>query len=308
MPLTIEVSYGWTGYISGREEQVQLLTANFTPVVQDYCNCAVINMHGTDCAALCSAKNQGAWFDVNCFASESAFSLVPRSESDYLSAQVLDSFVLFRPDSSPAKVSHNVQYKKTSDCSGNLRVWNCTLRYAVVEYPTITDGNRATIVLDPASSIHNDAVIQRLGIRTESLYAPSTLGGVYLALNNCFDSTASQQYSGAIGYTLTSTGATANQYANTTKRSDSTGFVPADDCSLRLNDPLDDLLADAPEWMFRTAVAPAKSSSIQQVAAQQTLTRTVYNLGYFFMIIATAVSFNHSHLRHSGFRWFLASR
>ena len=290
VPLTKEVPYGWTGYISGRVQQVQLLTASFTPIVQDYYNRATINTRGTGCAGLCSAKVPGAGFDVNCVSSESAFSLVSKNGSDLPSAQVFDSLFLFDANSAPANISLNVQYKKTSDCSGNLVVRNCTLQYAIVEYPVIIDGNQSTISLDPSSSIHDDTVVKRLDVGTESLYAPSTLGGVYLALNNRFDSTASQQYTGAVGYTLTTTGATANQYANTTKTSGSTSFVPANDCSLRFNDPLDDLLAEARELMFRTAVASANSSTAQQVLAQQTLTHAVYNSEYLFVIIATAIS------------------
>jgi hypothetical protein len=58
-------------------------------------------------------------------------------------------------------------------------------------------------------------------------------------------------------------------------------------CGLAFTDPTNNLMANARELMFRTAVAAANSSNIRSVPAQQEATIAVYQSHYLYLGLAS---------------------
>ena len=162
--------------------------------------------------------------------------------------------------------------KDSTACSGFLQIKNCTLIVANVNYPVNIDGQKNTISLDPNTDVFNDTV-NNISFIPDVPDAPtgrSTLGGIYLALSNQFDSKANTRWRGAVGYELSTTGATANRYV----QSDSIDDI--DNCTLAFTDPTQELLAAARQLMFRTAIAAANGTNIRSTSALQTTETVVY--------------------------------
>lgn len=284
------IPLGFSGYISGRGHDVSLYTTNFTPTVQAYNNRAPIIMGSTGCGGVCSAKVLAVGFAVNCSSYPFAFDLRP-SPSDPVGPATIDGTQAFISSFdwdflSAQNIGLNIQYKNSPACYGDLVVQNCTLRSATVQYPVVINGNDSTITLDPASTIYDDVVTKIGPTIVEDQQGPTTLGGLWLALSNRFNSEAHLRWVGAVGYELLNEGATANQYVliNGSGTDQDGGFSPGTSCSLYYQDPANE------ELMFRTAVAAANSSSIQYVQAHQMSTRPIYESHYVFLAIATIVT------------------
>ena len=291
--VTPQIPLGWTGYISGHNIiGVSLLKPKFASVVQDFYNQVPIQMAGTGCEGICSATVEAAGFAVNCSAYELPFNLtVPTNATsdEWPSAQVFEISFYSEIDYSPTKGVVEVRYKRTADCVGNIVVQDCTLQNAIVDYPVTIDGNQSTISLAARSSIWDDVVKSIVTIPPENWASNSTLGGLYTALTNRYVANATSAFDGVGGYALDATGVPVYQYTNLSEHSE-TGLVPWQDCSLHFNNPLGDMLEAARELMFRTAVAAANSSTIQQASASQTAAHTIYVSDYLFLILATVLT------------------
>jgi hypothetical protein len=153
-----------------------------------------------------------------------------------------------------------------------------------VRYKVSIDGNASTISLPANSSIYDDEITSTYNV-TET-YTPgsyTTYGGLALALANRFNSWTNMRFAGAIGYDVTTSGAVANQYVqpNTTSGAESMT------CGLAFTDPTDNLIANARELMFRTAIAAANSSNVRSVPAQQEATIAVYQSHYLYLGLAS---------------------
>lgn len=298
LPIAPEIPYGWTGIVSGRMYAVSLLTANFTPVAQNFYNQRPINISATGCNdGICTAKILGSGFAANCSSRTIPYDLnihtFPNGSADVYGEAVQGDYGFlssFEWDvDTPGNISLNVQYKSTPACSGDLIVKQCSLREATVEYPVIVDSNQSTITLDPHSTIFDDAVGGIVHVNDTNIQGPSTLGGIYLALNNQYNSSAHMRFVGAVGYEILTTGSFANSYA-VLGEDKPTGGSAVNSCSLSFKDPTADLLAAARELIFRTAIASANSSSIQSVTAKQSGTRQVYESHYLFLGLALLVT------------------
>ncbi|MCJ1340724.1 hypothetical protein MMC09_006020 [Bachmanniomyces sp. S44760] len=295
LSLAPAVPRGFTGYSSGRSYAVSLLTSNFTPIANDYYSQAQINMTNTGCQGTCSGRVSGVGLAINCSSSTSPFDLrfLPSADGSYNNnqqslsngTQAFMSNFLWDLEN-PGNISLNVQYKDTSACFGNLNVQNCSLRSALVSYPVIIDSNKSSISLDPASTIFDDQVSNIIIPDDNLMQGPTTLGGLWLALSNKWDSTAHLRYVGAVGYELAATGSTANQYAMLDPGDESNGS----NCTLRFSNPMNDLVNSARELMFRTAVGAANSSNIQHISARQVASHPIYQSEYLFLGLATAIT------------------
>ena len=233
-----------------------------------------------------------AGFAVNCSSYPFAFDLRP-SSSDPVGPATINGTQAFISSFdwdflSAQNIGLNIQYKNSPACYGDLVVQNCTLRSATVQYPVTINGNDSTITL----TIYDDVVMEIRPTIIDDQQGPTTLGGLWLALSNKFNSEAHLRWVGAVGYELLNEGATANQYVliNGSGTDQYGGFSPGTSCSLYYQDPVNDLLQSARELMFRTAIAAANSSSIQYVQAHQTSTRPIYESHYVFLAIATSVT------------------
>jgi hypothetical protein len=193
----------------------------------------------------------------------------------------------------PNVVGIGVQFKATPDCDGNLTIHNCTLTPAIVDYPVIIDGKTSTITLDPSSTIFDDTVESRSswadGRKTQGT---TILSGFWHALNSRFFSSSSMRWTGARGYEFESEGVMIQPYVNISAATDLAfgTFDPVELCRINFRDPMDDLLQEARDLMFRTAMATANSSHAQTVVSSETVTMPIYETYWAFMAIAASFS------------------
>ncbi len=298
IPIAKELPDGYTGMISGRQQQPSLLMLNFTPTVQDYTNRVPVNLTNTGCDGTCSAIVKGSGFAVNCSKNSVPFSLIPLSDTgpnggfDPQQPVVTNGTKIFLSwlgwhFGKPGDISLNVQYKETPDCDGALTIRNCSLRAATVGYSVILDSNKSIINLAPETTIWDDQVIKISDVLLNGgTSGPSTLGGMWLALSNRFTSNANARFAAAVGYEILLTGSTAAEYAQPSAND----LSAANSCTLKFGNPLDDMLASARELMFRTAIAAANSSDLQTVSAVQTGQQAVYESHSLYLGLAVLVT------------------
>ncbi|KAI9745789.1 MAG: hypothetical protein M1835_002533 [Candelina submexicana] len=282
-----ELPFGFTGIISGRGRSVAVLTSNFSSVMRDYNNKASTNMSNTGCKGTCSAVIQGAGLAMNCSQRTIPFDLRPGSGPpfNFNQTKVFSSNFTYS-ESIPDSIQLNVQYKATPDCVGDLVVSTCLLRAAVVKYPVVFRNDSVT--LNPNSSITDDKLERYTKVGTTASIGGTTLGGLYLALDNRFSSAAGTSFSGAVGYTLQTNGSLATEYVATAD--DKAAYNAATNCTITFFDPTADLVAAAREIMFRTAIRAANSSTIQKVQATEVAVRTIYRSHYLFLGLSILVT------------------
>ncbi|KAI9822913.1 MAG: hypothetical protein M1832_002938 [Thelocarpon impressellum] len=295
VPLAQELPDGYTGLLSGRGAVPALFGPEFVPIVRSYNNQVDIGINSTGCNGRCRTTVKAAGFAVNCSSSTAPFSLEPPlGEDGFFSvgkAMETNATVFMTSfaweSKEPGTINMNVQYKGDHACKGELTVRNCTLRAATTKYKVLVNSNRSAINIDPDTTIHNDVVDRILRVAGDSVTEPSTLGGIWLALNNKFRSTAHLRFIGARGYELVTTGATAIEYALV-----GANHSDLNNCTLKFGDPTEQLLALARELIFRTAVAAAagNDSQVQTVQAIQVRDRAVYESNMLFLALATAAT------------------
>ena len=294
---------GFSGYLSGRQYAVSLYSQNFTPVVQDFYNQREISINDTGCVGTCFTKVEGVGFAVNCSSFEEPYKLDPSTLENGTYDAASDPAVMNGSDvftsyfswgaRAPNNISLAIKYKDKADCTGNLMINECSITLATVKYPVVIDGNKSTIALDPKTDIFDDEITGYGNVTIENRQGPTTLGGIYRALDNKFNSSARLRFVGAVGYEFLTEGATAVQYVNTDEMMETNYPFNNGFCAVRFNDPTSDILTSARELMFRAAIAAATSNSsiqAQRVLASQIATRAVYTSHYQFLAIATLVT------------------
>lgn len=279
--------WGYTGFLSSRENTPALLTNAFAQTLSAFNSQTAINMSSTGCIGECATQVKGAGFAVNCSTSTTPFSLTESLDQIGNSVTVFNSTISWDAEM-PGTIELGAQVKDTVACIGDIRIQKCTLQASVVGYPVIVNGNQSTIELAPGSTIFNDTVYNATDIGVYDVQGPTTLGGLSKALMDTYNSQASMGFAGAIGYQISTSGATCNRYV---VLSSNESFS---DCSITFKDPMNDILEAVRDLMFRTAIAAANnsanSSDTQQVMAQETLTIPVYESQYLFLGLAIMCS------------------
>lgn len=190
----------------------------------------------------------------------------------------------------PSNITLDLQYKPKKDCSsGKLQVKNCTTGAATVEYPVIIDGNKSTITLKPSTNISDDKVVSLVDYTGENMYGVSSpMGGFAYALTSRLNSDSHLSFSGAAGYTISTDGSLAAQFANMSDVTDYTMGM----CNIKFSDPTEWILQQARDLMFRTALAQGNSSTMQTISnPSETRTVTVFRSHYEYLAIAAGVTF-----------------
>ncbi|KPI34596.1 uncharacterized protein AB675_4923 [Cyphellophora attinorum] len=288
-----EVPMGYTGVLSGRGRWPARFSGNFSDIVNDWNNLAPIPYPTPTCKGTCRAVIDSIGFDVNCTSSTVPFDLEPTSLPN--GTVITNEFQIFESnffwsdgEDTSNVIRLNIANKQTQNCNGEIQIQNCTLHPAQVSTHVLIDGNASTIALDPAFNIDDDVVIKPDN-RSERVDAgPSTIGGIYLALNNNYESDASNYFTaGSSLYFLTTHGNTALQYLI----QESTRSVSTTGCELAFSDPKNDILAGSRDLFFRLAMAAANESTpVQNVMAQQELNQAVFSSDYAFMAGGVAVT------------------
>jgi hypothetical protein len=291
-----EIPDGYTGFLETRSTSPTFFSQNFTPVVSEYYDRSNILIPDTGCTGLCSTVLEGAGFAVTCNSYQTTYNLsvadIHDANGDFDTDQpeIINGTDVFKSYfewsfASPSNLKINVQYKPGAGCEGLLLVTNCTLTTATVKYGAVIDGNQSSISLPTTSTIYDDEVISLYNTTVDSISGGNTtIGGLYLALSNRFDSSSNMRWTGAIGYSLYTTGSTATQFVVPATNANASYDA---ECGLAFTDPTANLLANARELMFRTAVAAANSSNVQDVLALEEATIAVYESHYLYLALAS---------------------
>ncbi|KAK4503410.1 hypothetical protein PRZ48_004325 [Zasmidium cellare] len=268
-----------TGYMSGRLRVVPLLSEGFAGGFQ----------------------LSAAGLAVNCSSYTVPYNVVPDEGCNSITGstqQCIDAqagFIMFRSNISwfydkPGQLNLDVQYKDQAACTGEMTIQNCTLRAATVRYPVIIDGDTSTIYLDPKSTIFDD-VVDFLGDYTDpGIQGPTQLGGYAHALSDIFYGVSHIRWAGAVGYEVLSTGPSGTRFANLTEAQRQDNGLTQGLCNIFFNDPVPDLLQQARELMFRTALMGSNETHRQTIELNQVRTAGVYQSNYAYLGAAAAVS------------------
>ncbi|KAK6433861.1 hypothetical protein LTR95_009961 [Oleoguttula sp. CCFEE 5521] len=297
-----------TGYIAGRQLQPGFLTTSFANIVQQFYDRAPITVKNTGSPAnsICRGRLRAAGPAVNCSSTSFDFDSELHDGSKGVRSTQVDALIIaFGWNLISGVMRLDTQYRvptSTGNCVGRIVVQNCTLRAATVQYPVTIDGNQSTIALDQESTVFDDDTLSDVtAIRTGvSLMngSPSQLAGYIVSLQNRFNGAATMHFGGGIGYEMDSTGATPPQFAVSGDK---------DPCNMTFRDPLPNMLAQARELMFRTAIGFANettvrvpiyvddlvgdnSTELETVFGTQTTTTTVYRTHYDFLVGAVALT------------------
>ncbi|KAL9047792.1 MAG: hypothetical protein Q9162_007948 [Coniocarpon cinnabarinum] len=290
------VPNGFTGFVSGRGHEPALLSPRFQEIATQYNNGSAISLNQTGCQGTCrSARLNAVGFQSTCNSTTYSFNLNPDGVETAQGYQVgpatTQGTKVFATSFDwlaeyPGVLNISVQYKNSPACDGNLQIRNCSLTLANVDYPVSVDGEKNTVALEGDTTIFDDFVrsIVDMEDALTPVTGPTTLGGLYLALHNQFNSDANMRFAGAVQYELLSTGALANRFVTP-------GSINyASSCMITFSDPMQELLAGAREMIFRTAIAAANGTNVQTMTANQTLQQTVYHSDYRYFAGAAAVS------------------
>lgn len=284
----------FTGYVSGRAYDASLFSEDFAPVVMDFNNNASISVPQTGCKGSCSTSVEGLGLALNCSSYTIPYDLILHTYDNGSVEFTEDSanvgIDVYQSDfrwnvGNPWAFEIGVAYKSSFDCTGELIVQNCSLRTATVRYQVLVDGNASTITLDPHTDIFSDVVLEEHSSGALARQGGTTFGGYWLALQNKFGSRAHMRFTGAVGYTFTSVGNMANQYAvvNGT-RTGSPNVAIGSSCDLYFRNPMTELLAGARNLMFRISLAASNETTpIQSVTATQSDRRAVFRTQYAYM-------------------------
>ncbi|KAK4612916.1 hypothetical protein CLAFUR0_13216 [Fulvia fulva] len=286
-----------SGHTSGRAYIVSMLDANFTPIVQDWNKGLDIVVNHTGCASdgICSGTLQAAGLAVSCNSSTADFDLSYTSSDGSVNQQSFDGLDIFQVDFSwsamtPSNITLDLQFKPEKDCSqGKLEVRNCTIGAATVEYPVTINGNKSTIALDPNSNIHTDRLLELVEYTPETMYGlPSPLGGYAYALSSRLNSATRLSFAGAAGYTVSSDGSLAAQFADLDDVTDYTSGM----CYTKFTDPTEYLFERARDLMFRAAIAQGNATTLQEMQqTSEVRTVTVYRSHFEYLAGAVALTF-----------------
>ncbi|TKA83976.1 hypothetical protein B0A55_00219 [Friedmanniomyces simplex] len=288
-----------TGYLSGRGLAVSLISTEFAPTVQSFYDGHSVSANYSGCPrdGICTGWLQGAGLAVNCSSYSAPYNITPAIPFNASTDPAVEGSDIFTTGftwsaQGPGNFTLNTQYKDTSslapfpECSGMLTVQNCTLKAATVQYPVIVNGNQSIITLDPSSSIVDDIVNDIADYPIVDMPGPTFLGGYAFALNNRFEGVSHMRFVGAVGFELLSTGATGPQFANMDDVHDYEDGM----CNIKFSDPVQNLLAQARELMFRTSLAFGNSSNVQTVFGTAARTTNVYRSHYDFLAAAVALT------------------
>lgn len=295
-----EFPTGYTGTITGRAHAVGFVTSNFSSVTQDYVLKRPINVTHSGCQGRCSGLLQAAGYAIDCQESVLPFNLSSglANVNGQVNTEITNGTNVFTTnftytentfsdgqEGSHPSFNYTSMYKSDGKCWGNLKIAQCTLEPALLEYHVILVND--TISLDPGYTYKDDRLIQYVPAWGDLSQGPTTHGGMYLALNSLFSSSVHLRFTGAVGYDLQSTGAPALQYALAGLGSGSGDDIY--DCPTYWSNPTADMLEATRELGFRTSLHAAdatNATNIQTVNASAENIVTVYHSHYLYLVLA----------------------
>jgi hypothetical protein len=229
IPLAQKFPTGYTGIITSRGSTVDLLTSNFTTIVQDYNIGVEQNLSHSACNGRCSGIVQAAGYAIKCSTGKSFFNVSYEALLDphrtngsaggmhgaldgpaFFSSMFNYSMQPVGDTHDPKKMqfhprlNFSATFKDIDSCAGDLQIRNCTLEPAVLKQRVILENQ--TLTLDPAFDYTSDIVVQSPILVDDEFSASrgaegvtSTHGGMAFYLQTRFNSFTQSVMEGLYG-------------------------------------------------------------------------------------------------------------
>ncbi|KAK4498419.1 hypothetical protein PRZ48_011077 [Zasmidium cellare] len=287
------LQFGATGVIPdhGSDYAPDLYTPSFAQILQQYKTRQPIQLNETGCKGTCSTEITGPGWDVSCSDRATPYKLMSvddNQEFSTLSRQnasdqyhgpapiqtMFDTSIVYNYTYVDLNVtrcfnescwrlqgySHTIQigamFKTNPGLEGTLAWRNCTLSEALVRYPVQLENNTLTIQPRNREVNRTEHLIYRYQEGEGQSNKPSTNGGLWLALNTQF---ATSAYLTRVGgwFRLTNANPNANEYLRVVN---SSGTNMASEF-IWWDDPVDDAIFALDQITLRTAIAQAGKPS-----------------------------------------------
>jgi hypothetical protein len=293
--ISTQLPNGFTGHHAELGGGIAFLKYPFTRVMLDYSNRVPLTANTLNCNGSCTLTVQGVGLSPECSIKTSPIDLgakvfVPNSSlllpTAYDKHIVFSTNFTFEGGETTTIVMTSTYSNSTQNglrsCPGMLTIKNCTLRPAIVEYPFRIDDSGARILLNTTAY---PQVVSYIAY-PDLLFADSTFGGIFLAAQQIFTSQANISFELSKVWNFASSGSLANRYLQLDQYSSNIIYM---NCNLTFEDPTSDIFLALNEIMFRSALAAANATDIQNVQAMQTTTNVVFKLQYQYLMGAIAV-------------------
>lgn len=274
--------YGYTGWTVGRGS-ADVYTFNFTQTLRSFNNREAISLNYTGCHinSTCRGTVTGPGFDYSCHTSNKHYNISykPGDSTPVFSFNASLSWGESTMSlSSFLKNDSNLAYKLAPP---PLLREDCQLNYAIVKYPISV--HNGTILLQPRTA---NETIHYQGVPPETHGMgiwPTVLGGFCQWASDRYSASA-ELYMNGSPFELDLTGDLAREYV---KNADSNeAFI---DGSIAWVNPMNDVVNEIREVMFRTAVAASNSTYKQIVPSVDNFSTTVYESNYKYLAAAMTV-------------------
>lgn len=282
-----------TGQITGRGHAVSFVNADFASVLQHHLSSAPIQIEDSPCRGTCRGILQAAGYEMSCVNDTAFFNKT--SPDDLDGTTVFNPVAVFQTtfsygeaiESSVFKegrpiMTLNTTHKDYAGCAGDLKLRNCTLVPATLEYHILV--NNGTIILDSDYTYKDDKVVKYVTTESMGTQVGSTIhGGIALALSSMFNSVVTLRWAGTIGNDMTTSGITALRYVRQPENRE----AGASACGNSWFDPTDDLLMAARDIMFRLALEGNQTGvDVQSISTSQQGSEVVYSSDFLFLGLA----------------------
>jgi hypothetical protein len=238
LPIAKQYPGGYTGISTNRGAEIDLITSNFSTILQVFNRNEPINITTRSnssnyvCDGSCSTVIQAAGYHITCDKTTLPFALKNGSQS-------LPSTITFATDftystfwwEDGTTILYSSKHKPDSGCNGNLITQKCTLIPALLEQHILLNNN--TISLNSNYTYNDDKLVKLLpNDTTGSSHLPghdnSTHGGLVKFLTSRFNSSALSYWDGLYQEQMVTVGTSVLEFANITEHVSNSALDGAD--------------------------------------------------------------------------------
>ena len=308
-----EIPYGYTGYQDGRGDFQQVMTQPMISAFNGYNSRSPINTGFSGCNGSCTGYVDAGGFSANCSTISGPIIYAFDGSANQALAPFNVNFTINDGSlNSSTSITMALAYTNNSGggedlCSATRTERICTLTPSTLRYPVSLQGNTLTLgdilggstvlSLQPPAYNYSSKIVDGGGD-----YDFWTVGGIYLAAANLFDSNATYTFGGAIGIYITLPDTLSNQFlvftnVDAMNATAARTNVPGG-CSSNWTDPTNSILEALNEIAFRVSLQaapyPYRNTSAppppQVLTMQETRSINVFHSEYKYLIASAVLT------------------
>ena len=308
-----EIPWGYTAYEDGRASTSQVMTQPMISVFNAFNNRDPIKTGFSGCKDSCTGYVEAAGFATQCSTVTGPILYTVDDVFGASSSPFNVNFTMIEQAEakSASQITMGLAYSNNSknidDCTATRTERMCELKPATLRYPVTLQGDTLTLgdvltdgtvlAIQPGSQNFTNFNLTTDG---GGEYTHWTIGGIYLAATNLFNSNATYTYAGTIGTYLTLPDTLSNQFlvfSGGSITNITTESIPTA-CSSNWTDPTTHILSALNELAFRVSLEAANvpyrnttsPPSPQMLTMLQTSTINVFRSEYRYLISSTILT------------------